>query len=110
MAERKQSKTTTTTTKKCLRVILQHAPPLRQTELIAMLPNRAEPLSIVRTLFELAALGETLAILWAIFQACVVVIGKRVSLYCRHRLLQMLVSTIKIFFLMFLSQPKLLFV
>ena len=70
MAERKQSKTTTTT-KKCLRVILQHAPPLRQTELIAMLPNRAEPLSITIKLHELAVLGETFMILWATFQACV---------------------------------------
>ena len=53
-----------------------------------MLPNRAEPLSIAIKLRELAILGETFAILRATFQACVVVIGERVSLYCRRRLVR----------------------
>ena len=41
------------------------------TNPIAVLPNRAEPLSIAIKLCELAVFGETFAILWATFEACV---------------------------------------
>ena len=68
----------------------------------AVLPNRAEPLSTAIKLRELAVLGETLAILRASFQACVVVIGEIVSSYCRRRLVRcrlvrMSVSTNRVF-------------
>ena len=56
--------------------------------LIAVLPNRVEPLSIAIKSRELAVLSDTFAILRATFQACVVVIGERVSLYCRHWLVR----------------------
>ena len=78
---------------------------------IAVLPNRAEPLSIAIKLHELAILGETFAIMRAAFQACVVVIGEWASLYCRRPLVWCQLGRISVgtnhFFW---SQPKLLFV
>ena len=52
-------------------------------ESIAVLPNRAESLSIVIKLRELVVLSETFVILRATSKACVVVIGERVGMYCR---------------------------
>ena len=72
------------------------------TLIIAVLPNTAEPLSIAIKLRELAALGETCANLRSTFQACMVVIGERVGLYCRHcRLVRMSASTNRLFVRLF---------